>query len=160
MRKITKLLPALAYCSLIIFASCKNDDGGTEVDPRDAQGDKLAGTWSVTSAKFDGMSREDWEGAEITFNYDEETDEGTYTVTGVPDEGDGVNTVFGAEGVSVTWAFSGKNDLQTVERSDGILMTVIVTEGTSLTLSFQTGAEDARVAGFEGLWEFEFEPAS
>lgn len=155
MKKITQLLSALVFCSLMIFISCKGDDKG-KTDKRDQQAELLEGaTWKVTSATFDGDTRADWEGATMTFSYNPETDQGTYTVSGVPDEGDGVNSVLGANNASVSWTFPDENTVGTIQRADGIDMALSVS-ATTLSLTFTVPDPDARIAGFYGEWVFQF----
>lgn len=161
MKKITQLLYALVFCSLMIFISCNKDDGdnGGSNDERAEQAELLEGTWTVTSATYEGNPRPDWNGATVTFSYNYDNHTGTYTVSGVPtaEEGENAASVLGSG--SVSWEFEGETSTNTIERADDVKMTVTVT-ATQLTLSFGLTGVDSRTAGFDGQWKFELEPAS
>ena len=157
MKKLQHVLMIGAVASLSIFISYnKDDDGGDSTDARDEQGEAISGSWTVTSATFNNDPRPDWEGATVTFTYDNASDEGTYVVSGVPttEEGENAAEVLGADGAQVSWSFAGENQTNSIVReSDGVSMTTTVS-ASSLTLSFSlTGVE--RIAGFDGNWKFE-----
>ncbi|MEQ8473100.1 MAG: hypothetical protein RIC35_18035 [Marinoscillum sp.] len=165
MKRITQLLTALVFCSLIIFVSCKKKKkpDATE-DPRDAAGQALAGPWVPTSVKFDDANRTEWSDFVISFAYNTDTDQGNYTVSGVPTD-DGASDVWGTANGTVNWTFDGIDetaDVGRVIRADGtgtpMDVTVNSTESpTALTISFTVEDPDARVAGFYGTWSFVFE---
>lgn len=158
MKKITQLLSALVFCSLMIFISCNkgNDDEPEVVDPRDAQAEKLEGTWNVTSAEFEKAPREDWKSASIKFTYNYDTDAGTYTVSGVPEEQDGDDEAKVLGGSSGTWSFKSETETGVIVRGDGVEMTIDNLSDSALGLTFTITDATARVAGFNGEWEFDF----
>lgn len=165
MKQFTQLLTALVFCSLIIFVSCKKKkkDEGKD-DSRDLVGQALQGTWTPTSAKFDGENRTSgWADFTITFSYNNDTDQGNYTVSGVPTD-DGASDVWGTANGTVNWAFDGTDDEPDTEviirEGDGIPMAVTLdnpNDPSSLILIFTVDDPDARTAGFYGEWEFVFE---
>ena len=152
MKKITQLLTALVFCSLIIFASCKKDDGGTTEDPRIAIGQNLATvvTGAPSCAKLGtGECRDEWKDFNLKFTFVKTPDAngaygGTYTVSGVPAGGEnvwgdgGAWTFANAAGTKITF----DNKTADLSASD-----------KEVTLIFDVAAA-ARVAVFEGKWTF------
>lgn len=160
MKKLQPIFMICAIASLTIFMSCggddSGDDGGDPIDPRDAQGQMLSGTWNVTTAEFEDTARPDWDGATVTFTYNADSDEGTYVVTGVPTEAEGADAaaVLGAEGESISWTFEGENDVNTIVREDGVEMNISSLTDSGLAFNFELTGVGSRVAGFDGTWEF------
>ena len=159
MKQFTQLLTALVFCSLMIFVAC-NKSGSTEPDdPRDEVGAAIASKpWTAASVTLDGTTRTEWDGFTISFSYNEETHQGTYTVANVPSN-PGASDVFGS---GVTWTFDGVDEnanTGVIVRSDGVNVNVS-RQGTdplaptSLTLSFTITDASNRVAGFNGAWVF------
>ncbi|REE01236.1 hypothetical protein [Marinoscillum furvescens] len=159
MKKITQLLTALVFCSLIVFVSCKKDSGGEDPDPQADFGAALVGSWTLQSATHssDG-DRTEWSGLTLNWTFDTETKTGTYTPSGVPDNA-GAADVFGENGTSVTWSFAGEGT-SSIERGGGLSNVTIVTDSeenpTSATLTFDVTGSGSRVAGFDGSWTFVF----
>lgn len=160
MKRTTQFLTALVFLSLVVFVSCNkdNDDDPVNTDPRDEQAAMLTGTWEVSSATYEQDPRSEWEGASISFTYNNETDEGTYTISGVPtDSGADAVTVFGADGATIGWTFAGESSVSTIVRDlDNQEMSITNLTDNALTLTFDVPPAGSRVAGFEGSWTFEF----
>jgi hypothetical protein len=148
MRKITQLLSALVFCSLIIFASCGG--GGTDPEPEDVR--IAAGNNLVTvaagkgKAKMDNLDRTEWDDASFTFTFNSTTFAGTYTVTGIPTN-DGATDVWKASG---TWKFTGTT-IGAITL-DGTKPAELTISETSATLKFDVAG--AREASFVGGWAF------
>lgn len=160
MKRFTPLLTALVFCSLIIFVSCKKKKGTEDPDPRDEFGSVLNKVnWTPTVVKLGEATRSEWGSFVLGFTYDTETNRGTYSTSGVPAD-DGADAVWG-DGV-ISWEFGETNGVADISKivrlSDGIEMSVTATPPTDpeeLNITFNN-AEEARVAGFEGGWNFTF----
>ena len=156
MKRITQLLTALVFCSLIVFISCKKKKKSEKDDPRDAVGMALSKTWSPTSVTKDTENRTEWDGFTIGFTYNSETDIGGYSVSGVPSN-EGASDVWGS---GLSWTFDGEDesaDTGTILRSDGVTVQATLDNPdapTTLTLSFTITDASARAAGFNGAWIF------
>lgn len=163
MRRFTQLLTALVFCSLVIFISCKKKNKEEDPDPRDeVAAALLSATWVPSEVTFDGSNRTEWEGFSIGFSYNNETDQGGYSVSGVPtEEGAEASDVWGD---NVTWTFDGEDESAntgTIVRSDGVSMTATLDNPdtpTQLRLEFSVEDPGARVAGFYGTWVFVLVP--
>lgn len=155
MKKTTQLLTALVFCSLIIFIGCNRNNGTDDPDPRDVQAALLTtGTWSLSSATVDGTAREEWTGFTLGFAYNNDSDQGTMTASGVPSD-EGADAVF-ANG---NWTFDGTDenaDVGVIVRADGIEMSITTLNETTLTLSFNVPEASGRIASFDGNWVFTF----
>lgn len=152
MKKLSNLLAALVFVSLVIFIGCSSDSGGTdEVDPLQTQADLLNGSWSATanqvlyagSPSTDG----DWSGFSLTIS-GATTTGGNYSVAGVPPN---FEDVWDPNGGSWTWG----NDAGTVINRGAVSISVVVSE-TALELSFDNTGTLGRTAGIEGAWKFVF----
>lgn len=161
MKRITQLLTALVFCSLIIFISCGGDDD-SNTDPLDEVGTALEKTWTVTSATLDNASRSEWTDAGFTItvsDFDSKSNSGTISFANIPSY-DGASDVWGEEG---TWTFgSTTSSPYTIVRPDDVSMSVTfdAANPTSVTLAFDiesTSTSSSRVAGFTGSWVFVFE---
>lgn len=159
MKKITQLLTALVFCSLIVFVSCKKDSGGEDPDPQADFGAALVGSWTLQSASHssDG-DRTEWSGMTLNWTFDTATKTGTYTPSGVPDNA-GADAVFGGNGSAVSWSFAGEG-ISTIERGGGLSNVTIVPDSeenpTQVTLTLSVSGSGSRVAGFDGDWTFVF----
>lgn len=154
MKKIFNLMSILLMLSLIVFASCNNDDGPDpdpepELTPEQEQAARIVAdgaTWSLTGTDpvtVDGTPSADWTNFTIQFSGDENGGNFTTSNSASP-------VVWPTSG---TWAFAAGSVSQLV-RNDGVTMTVNVTE-TEITLSFEV--EDpgsGRTLGFGGSWIF------
>ncbi|MEM6641959.1 MAG: hypothetical protein AAF616_03185 [Bacteroidota bacterium] len=166
MKRLSNLLAALVFASLIIFMSCGGDDGG---DPeltvaQQAAIDIADGQWNVNAAgvTFDGaVSDFDWTGFNVNFNLSSEgATSGSYSsnISSVT-----VNDGSATQEADPIWAASGgswsvSDDGSTLTK-DGIQVTINVLSATNLTVSF-TVASSARTAGvFDAVWSFPFTKA-
>lgn len=153
MKKLTQLLTALVFGSLMIFISCGGggDDGPDEVDGRIELGNNLVSvvSGSPSSVTFDGAARDEWDSFSIAFTFDG-TSAGTYTVSGVPTN-DGADAVWGASDATGTWAF---NDDGSVITGSGISDLTPSITANSVSLTFSNDAAGGRAAAFEGAWVF------
>ncbi len=155
MRKITQLLTALVFCSLIIFASCgKGGDDDPKVDVRVEKGEFIATvvTGAPDMVKFDRTERDEWGDLNINFTFVSTANAdgqygGTYTVSDVPTN-PGAEYVWGTDG---DWTFA--NDAGTKITFDGKTADVVATD-SSVTLKFTSTEPAARTAEFAGAWEF------
>jgi hypothetical protein len=153
MRKITQLLSALVFCSLIIFASCgPKDNPDPVVDVRIEKGNNLK-TVVVsfpTTAQFGGVDRTEWSGLKLAFTFDPTNPGGgTYKVTGVPTN-PGADDVWGAEGATVNWTFDTNGENVTF----GGKTAKATISATSVKLEFKVTASGARTSEFAGDWAF------
>lgn len=156
MKRITQLLTALVFCSLIVFVSCKKKKSSEKDDPRDAVGNAFIGTWSPTTVTKDTETRTEWDDFTIAFTYNTETHVGGYSVSGVPSD-EGASDVWGSD---LTWTFDGEDesaDTGVIVRSDETIINATLDDPenpTTLTLSFTITDASARTAGFNGAWVF------
>ncbi|MFY0601891.1 MAG: hypothetical protein JXR03_19610 [Cyclobacteriaceae bacterium] len=153
MKKFTQLLTALVFGSLMIFISCGPDKKKDPVEP-DARieiGENFVkvASGAPDEVTFDTDTRSEWSTLNLTLTFDSDTFDGTYTVTGVPDN-EGSDAVFGAEGTSGSWSFDGTST--SAITLNGIAMTATVTD-SKVTLTFNNEPGN-RVAAFEGDWKF------
>lgn len=155
MKKIAQLFTALVFLSLSIFISCGGDGTDPEPDPREIQGALMnISALAPSTVTVDNGAREEWSdaGFTLTASYNADTNQGTFSASGIPDT-DGATDVWPA---SSTWTFGGTDeepDVSTIIRSDGIEMTVSVSE-TVLTLNFEIEPAGGRT--FDGQWQFGF----
>jgi hypothetical protein len=163
MKRFTQLLTALVFCSLVIFISCKKKNGGGEdPDERDEVAAAIASNvWVPTSVEFDDANRTEWDGFSISFSYNNDSDVGSYTVSGVPTD-DGASDVWGE---NPSWTFAGTEEAPNtgtiVRTHDGVEMSAQLDNPdtpTVLTLTFSVEDPGAKTAGFYGTWEFVLEP--
>ena len=145
MKRVTDLLTALVFISLIVFISCKKgDDGPSGPTPEEETLALLLGTWELESASESGTEREEWEGFSITIS------ESSITASGIPNL-DGASDVWSTNS---TWDFGDAPSI--INREDGITMNIAVTE-TQLTVSNLTiSGSSNRISGFSGVWKFVF----
>lgn len=149
MKRVTDLLTALVFISLVVFISCnRGDDGPDGPTPEEEQATKLRGTWTLVSggAQLGTTPRTEWEG--LSANLQGDASGGTIAVTGVPSDP-------GAEDVWPTnsnWTFG--SSIAEVVRDDGVTLNVTVTDNT-LDVRF-TISDSGRIEGFDGNWSFSF----
>jgi hypothetical protein len=150
MKRLSNLLAALVFASLVIFMSC---GGGSEDPPPDPLVEVVAnlkGTaWSPSTVQTDGGAADgDWSGFGINFSGD--IDGGSYTVSGVPD---GFSDVW-ANG---NWTFKNASGSVITKVQGGVTtdMTAAISEG-SLSLSFEVAEPSGRTNGIAGNWTFVF----
>lgn len=151
MKRVTDLLTALVFISLVVFISCnKGDDGPDGPTPEEEQATKLRGTWTLATggAQVGSTPRPEWEG--LTANLQGDASGGTIAVSGVPSDP-------GAEDVWPTnssWTFG--SSISEVVRDDGVTLSVLSVTENSLRVTF-TIAGSGRIEGFDGNWSFNFE---
>ena len=88
MKKLSNLLAALVFVSLVIFIGCSSDSGTTpEVeDPQEVQAALLQDTWSVDAANIvynTGVPTDDWSAFELSIT-GASASGGSYSTSGVP----------------------------------------------------------------------------
>ena len=151
MKRLSNLLAALVFASLVIFMSCGGgggDDGPTIVEEKT---ELISKTWSNPStATYAGGPEGDWSGFSLTIRAS-----GTYNTSGVPT---GYEEVWPSSG---SWEFTNDNAAR-IQRdgNNGITMDYTVADdGSSLSLEFTVPDPSARrISGLYGEpWQFEFE---
>lgn len=150
-KQILNSLTTAFFLSLIIFVSCgPNDDGDDPgISEREQQFDRLAKTWSVTSAQADGTVIDGW--ADLTITFAGTSTAGTFSTNG--QQPDGTTRVWDTNG---SWNFVSDENLTTITRNDGVEISVAVDNaGTSATLTFNIAADGGRQDVVEGSWRFE-----
>lgn len=154
-KQILNSLTTAFFLSLVIFISCGggNDDEPNGPTAAEEQFEKLAKSWTVTSAQADGRDVEGWTGLVISFSGTPTA--GTYSVVG--DKPEGTDQVWPASGGS--WTFKSEEDVNTIVRSDGVEISVAVSEeaadgSSTATLSFNIEDSTGRTEVVEGSWVF------
>lgn len=158
MKKLSNLLAALVFGSLVIFMSCGG--GGDTPAPTAAELQAAlltGGTWSAatTDVTYDGgPSDADWTGFTLTLTGDA-ANGGTYsTGSTTPAEFEDVWPASGG------WSFAndaGTSILRTGGNAGDVTMTVSAITETSLTLTFTVADPSARVSGiYDEPWSFTF----
>ncbi len=153
MKKLSNLLAALVFVSLVIFISCSSDSGGTDpVDPLVTQAELLAGTWTTTAnqVNYQGSppTDSDWSAFTLTISGDENG--GSYSTEGVP-------TNFEDVWADGTWTFantSGTKITRDAVGNAGAIEITVVVSANSLQLDFNNTGTLGRTAGIEGVWRF------
>ncbi|MEQ8337399.1 MAG: hypothetical protein RIA62_08640 [Cyclobacteriaceae bacterium] len=154
MKRVTDLLTALVFISLVVFISCNKGGGGDDgPTPQEEQVAKLVGTWVLATdgAKLGTTVRPEWEGLTVVISGN--IDGGTIAVTGIPSD-NGASDVWPS---SASWTFGGS--ISELDRVDGISMNIQSVTDTQLIVTFTVSTSD-RVTGFEGSWTFTFEKSS
>lgn len=146
MKRLSNLLAALVFASLVIFMSCGGGGSDPAPDPfAEAAVELTASDWSPSAVTSpDGNTLSDWSDFELSFNGNGEG--GRYNTTGVPT---GFEEVWPSQG---DWEFG--SDTETIERSDGTTITSTIS-ANKLTLEF-TFESSARTSGIDGQWTFVF----
>jgi len=154
MKRVTDLLTALVFISLVVFISCNKGGGGDDgPTPQEEQVAKLVGTWVLATdgAKLGTTVRPEWEGLTVVISGN--VDGGTIAVTGIPSD-NGASDVWPN---SASWTFGGS--ISELDRVDGISMNIQSVTDTQLIVTFNVSTSD-RVTGFDGSWTFTFEKSS
>lgn len=154
MKRVTDLLTALVFISLVVFISCNKGGGGDDgPTPQEEQVAKLVGTWVLATdgAKLGTTVRPEWEGLTVVISGN--IDGGTIAVTGIPSD-NGASDVWPS---SASWTFGGS--ISELDRVDGISMNIQSVTDTQLIVTFTVSTSD-RVTGFDGSWTFTFEKSS
>lgn len=160
MKRLSNLLAALVFASLVIFMSC----GGGGDDPAPSAGETQAGllngTWAVSGTPlFNNGVEGDWTGFTLTISGTAEGSDGiwggNYSTSGTPT---GYEAVWPTSG---NWNFESTTVVNRAVRNDateGVSVTINVSE-TGLTLTFTLTDPNARAAGIYGQeWTFQFTP--
>ena len=151
MKRLSNLLAALVFASLVIFMSCGGSGDDPAPDPLIEVAANFSGTWAPTSVNDpDGVNQLDsWSNFRLTVTGTE--DGGTYsTGTTTPD---GFSAVWPATG---NWTFA--NATGTAITRDGLAVTSAIT-ASQITLSFTiTGA--GRSNSINGDWTFVLAPSN
>ena len=162
MKRLSNLLAALVFASLVIFMSC----GGGSPKPAPSAGETQSalfeGTWAVSGDPIFGNGPEGvWTGFSLSItNAAEGANDvwgGNFSATGIPA---GYGQVWGGTetetSVSGTWAYLSTTNVSTVVRSNDNVNISITPSATKLTLQF-TVAGPARTSGiFDKQWTFQF----
>ncbi|WP_425390879.1 hypothetical protein [Ekhidna sp.] len=151
MKRLSNLLAALVFASLVIFMSCGGGGDDPAPDPlEELAADLTVSGWAQPSTvqTDDGTADGDWSNFSISFSGTK--DGGSYTVSGVPD---GFSDVW-ANG---TWSFGNSSGSVITKVQNGVTtdMTASVSEN-SLSLEFDVQESTARTSGITGEWTFVF----
>ncbi len=158
MKRLSNLLAALVFASLVIFMSCGGggDDPAPTVEEL-AAADLVGKTWTVnaSSITYDGSVPDgNWDNFSLSFSGGAAG--GSYTASGVDSSDPGFSDVWPSNG---SWEFIVSNDRVTGIRrtNDDIPMTGTIS-GTSLTLTFSVpDPGTARTSGlYDAPWAFTF----
>ena len=158
MKRLSNLLAALVFASLVIFMSCGGggDEPAPTVEELAAQ-DLLNKTWTVnaSSITYDGSVPDgDW--SEFTLSFSGGATGGSYTTANVDSSDPGFSDVWPSSG---SWEFIVANDRVTGIRrtNDNVEMTGTISE-SSLTLTFTVpDPNTARTTGlYDAPWAFTF----
>lgn len=151
MKRLSNLLAALVFASLVIFMSCGGGGSDPAPDPLIAVAANLTGTAYAepTTVQTDGGEADgNWDNFTISFEGNESG--GTYDVNGVPD---GFEDVW-ADG---SWTFGNASGSVITKVQGGVTtdMTATIAAG-SLTLTFEVADPSGRTSGIAGNWTFVF----
>lgn len=151
MKRLSNLLAALVFASLVIFMSCGGGGDDPAPDPLDEISADLTVTgWATpTTVQTDGGTADgDW--SNFTINFTGTKDGGTYTVSGVP-------TGFSDVWANGSWTFGNATGSVITKVQGGVTtdMTASISEN-SLSLEFDVTASSARTNGIAGEWTFVF----
>lgn len=149
MKRLSNLLAALVFASLVIFMSCGGDSSDPAPTAEELAAADLIGTWSVNASSItydNGTPDGTWSNFQLTVSGS--ATGGTFQTSGTPTEGD-FSSVWPASG---SWDFTANAD--GIDRGD-LIMDLSVSE-TSLTLSFTVAEQAARTNGIAGAWTFTF----
>ena len=151
MKRLSNLLAALVFASLVIFMSCGG--GGSDPGPSDleitVENLTVTGGFSnPATVQTDGGTPDGtWDSFGISFTGT--VDGGSYTVSNVPD---GFSDVW-ANG---TWTInSAGNQITKVQNGVTTVITASISD-TGLTLEFDVAQPSGRASGIGGTWTFVF----
>lgn len=151
MKKLSNLLAALVFVSLVIFISCSSDPG-TPVDPLQVQAELLSGSWTVNASGIgynNGTSPDgDWSGFSLSIT-NATSSGGGFDVSGVPD---GFSNVW-SDG---SWTYNNDQIDELLRSPDNLIIDVTAVTENSLTLEFTVVNDGGRTAGIAGDWSFPF----
>lgn len=152
MKRLSNLLAALVFASLVIFMSCGGGGDDPAPDPLIEVAANFSGTWAPTSVSDpDGVNQlSTWTDFRLTVTGTESG--GTYTTGSTTPPG--FEAVWPASG---TWSFADTNG-QEISRDGSLSVTSAIT-ATQITLSFTiTGA--GRANSINGDWTFVMTPSN
>lgn len=147
MKRLSNLLAALVFASLVIFMSCGGGGSDPAPDPfAEAAVELTASGWSPSAVTDpdDANQLTDWSNFTLSFSGDGEG--GSYSTTNVPA---GFEAVWPSSG---SWEFGSTTSV--IERSDNVTITANIS-ATSLTLQFTINS-GARTSSIDGDWTFVF----
>ena len=153
MKRLSNLLAALVFASLVIFMSCGGggDDPGPSQLEITVQNLTVSGGFSNPSSVTTGTGQADGDWSTFGITFTGTVDGGTYTVSNVPD---GFSDVW-ANG---NWTINSNGNVITKEQNSVVTeITATIGEG-SLTLQFDVAEPTARANGIAGAWTFIFTP--
>lgn len=158
MKKLSNLLAALVFGSLVIFMSCSPKGGDPVKTPAQIQAELLtAGQWSTSTSNVtynNAPSDADWTNFKLTLT-------GSATGGGYNTNGTTPTDFEDVWPGSGTWSFANDGGTK-ITRSGGsagdIELTVVSVSETSLTISFTVSdPSSARVSGiYDEPWSFTF----
>ena len=170
MKKLSNLLAALVFASLVIFMSCGGGGDDPAPTPEELAAEDLVGTWNVSSSSitYNGNSNSvdgTWDRLVVSFEGD--ANGGTFSTTGLPSEGgeDNADNEFDAVWPkSGSWSFetNASGQVSGISRVNGSNSEeVSLNRGelneTTLTVSFDVPTQDgSRTSGIAGTWSFSF----
>ncbi|MEP1032863.1 hypothetical protein [Ekhidna sp.] len=151
MKRLSNLLAALVFASLVIFMSCGGGGDDPAPDPLIAKAENLTVAWSPTAVNDpDGVNQlSTWSNFTLTFSGNESG--GTYST--------GSTTPTGFEDVwpaSGSWVFA-DTDGEVITRDGSLTINVTALSATQLTLEFDFQSS-ARTSSIDGEWTFSFSP--
>jgi len=152
MKRLSNLLAALVFASLVIFMSCGGgggDDGPSALETAVNNLTVTGGFSNPTSVTTGvGAADGDWSSFGITFSGTVEG--GDYAVSGVP-------TGFEDVWSDGTWTInSGANVITKTQGGQDTDISAQIEEG-ALTMSFNVSTQGGRTSGIDGNWTFVFE---
>ncbi len=142
MKNFTLNFLVILLSGFFVFTACKKDDDNPDPTPEALQVQKLTGNWIVGtegSVTRDDFPSDEWADFTLTMGNKTYSTTNTYPI------------VWPTQG---TWGFIG-NNLNQIEREDGVVIEISVTE-TTLTMRF-TQAEinqGGRTKGVSGEYVF------
>ncbi len=147
MKRLSNLLAALVFASLVIFMSCGGGGSDPAPDPfAEAAVELTASGWSPTAVTDPDDANQLTQWSDFTLSFTGNENGGNYSVTNVPA---GFEAVWPTSG---TWEFGSTTSV--IERSDNVTITAEIT-ATQLTLQFNIST-GARASSIDGDWAFVF----
>ncbi|MEM9896276.1 MAG: hypothetical protein AAF789_07890 [Bacteroidota bacterium] len=158
MKRLTNLLSALVFASLVIFMSCGGDDSPS-VDPLADEIANLTISQGFVTQKSNVFTNGEipdgeWDGFKVTFTGTIEAKGGSFNTT-VASVGANADDYIDVWPVSGNWTLS--EDGTMIMRSDGINMSATISD-SQLIVTFNVPDPSARTSGIAGNWSFTFTP--
>ncbi len=156
MKKLSNLLAALVFVSLVIFISCNSSGGDDDpVDPLQTQLDLISGTWTTSTNEVlrggTPPDDSDWGSFTLTISNGNITTGGDYSTTNVPA---GFEDVWPSQG-SWTWQNTQGTIITRGASGNAQAVNLTVVAGTNtLQISFNNTGLVGRTSGIEGAWTF------